>query len=47
MTIDTAGVETERPMNDLVEIGAYTAAGEDGTPGALLYRRMHRVRAGA
>ncbi|HST58208.1 MAG TPA: M1 family aminopeptidase, partial [Longimicrobium sp.] len=47
VVVDTAGVETERPMNDLVEVGVYAAAGEDGKPGALLYRRMHRVRSGA
>jgi ABC-type transport system involved in multi-copper enzyme maturation permease subunit len=46
VVVDTAGVETERPMDDLVEIGVYAAAGEDGKPGAPLYRRMHRVRSG-
>jgi ABC-2 type transport system permease protein len=46
VTVDTAGVETVVPMNDFVEVGVY-AAGEDGEPGAPLYRRMHRVRAGA
>jgi ABC-2 type transport system permease protein len=42
---DTAGIETEVAMDDLVEIGVF-AAGEDGRPGAPLYRRMHRVRSG-
>jgi hypothetical protein len=43
--VDTAGRQTERPMNDLVEIGVY-APGAEGRPGAELYRRMHRIRAG-
>jgi ABC-2 type transport system permease protein len=46
VTVDTAGVETVVRMDDLVEVGVY-AAGKDGEPGAPLYRRMHRVRAGA
>jgi ABC-2 type transport system permease protein len=45
VVVDTAAVETERPMDDVVEVGVY-AAGEDGEPGAQLYRRMHRVRSG-
>jgi ABC-type transport system involved in multi-copper enzyme maturation permease subunit len=44
VAVDSAGVETERPMDDVVEIGVYAADGAaDGRP---LYRRTHRVRAG-
>ena len=46
LVIDTAGVEREVPMNDLVEIGAY-ANGEGDAPGASVYRRMHRIQSGA
>ncbi|HYH79199.1 MAG TPA: hypothetical protein VEX86_05360 [Longimicrobium sp.] len=45
VTVDTAGVETEAPMNDLVEIGVFASAA-DGGRGEALYRRMHRVRPG-
>jgi ABC-2 type transport system permease protein len=40
--VDEAGVETEVPMDDLVEVGVFAAEG-DGKP---LYLRMHRVRSG-
>ena len=43
--VDEQGVETEVPMDDLVEIGVFTAARE-GEPGAPPYVRMHRVRSG-
>ena len=39
------GVARERPMDDLVEIGAFGDA-PDGTRGALVYRRLHRIHAG-
>lgn len=45
VSVDEAGVETEVPMDDLVEIGVFAAAGE-GEPGAAPYLRMHRVRSG-
>jgi hypothetical protein len=37
--VDEAGVETEVPMDDLVEVGVSAAAG-DGGPGAPPYLRM-------
>ena len=43
--VDSVGVETEVPMNDLVEVGVFAAA-EDGGAGAPLYLRVHRVRSG-
>ena len=45
MVVDEAGVETEVPMDDLVEVGVFVAAG-DGAHGKPLYLRMHRVRSG-
>lgn len=36
---DTAGAETEVPMNDLIQIGVFAR-------GAPLYLRMHRIPAG-
>lgn len=40
VVVDPAGVESERPMNDLVEIGVFEA-GE-----SPLYLKMHRIRSG-
>jgi ABC-2 type transport system permease protein len=45
VVVDSAGAETEVPMNDLVEVGVYAAA-DDGALGEPLYLRMHRVRSG-
>ena len=44
LTIDTAGTTTDVPMDDLIEIGAYSEA--EGRRGPEVYRRMHRVRSG-
>jgi hypothetical protein len=46
IVIDTAGVERELPMHDLIEVGAF-ADGAEGARGAPLYRRWHRIRSGA
>ncbi|HEX5715291.1 MAG TPA: M1 family aminopeptidase [Thermoanaerobaculia bacterium] len=45
VVVDSVGVETEVPMDDLVEVGVFEAA-EDGGLGDPLYLRMHRVRSG-
>ena len=45
VVVDTAGVETEVPMDDLIEVGVFTAA-KAGGPGEPLYLQMHRVRSG-
>jgi aminopeptidase N len=45
VVVDTRGVETEAPMNDLIEIGVYGADGK-ATRGAQLYRALHRVKTG-
>ncbi len=43
--VDSVGVETEVPMDDLVEVGVFAVA-EDGGLGEPLYLRVHRVRSG-
>ena len=40
VVVDTAGAETNMPMNDLVEIGVFAPGGKP------LYLSMHRVRSG-
>ena len=45
VVVDTAGVEREVPMDDLVEVGVFTGA-KAGGPGEPLYLQMHRVRSG-
>jgi hypothetical protein len=45
VVVDEAGVETQVPMDDLVEVGVSAAAG-DGGAAAPPYLRMHRVRSG-
>ncbi len=46
VTVDTAGVETSMPMDDLVEIGVYAPADTGEDRGAPLYLAMHRIRTG-
>jgi hypothetical protein len=45
VVVDTAGVETDVPMDDLIEVGVFRDAERDG-PGGALYLQMHRVRSG-
>jgi ABC-type transport system involved in multi-copper enzyme maturation permease subunit len=45
VVVDTAGVETEIPMDDLIEVGVFTAA-KAGGPGEPLYLQMQRLRSG-
>jgi ABC-2 type transport system permease protein len=45
VVVDTSGVETEVPMDDLIEVGVFTAAKAAG-PGEPLYLQMHRMRSG-
>ena len=47
VVVDTAGAETDMPMNDLVEIGVFAPADSGQARGELLYRALHRVRTGA
>jgi ABC-2 type transport system permease protein len=50
VAVDTAGVETDIAMNDLIEIGVFAPAEGDEAPGttrgAPLYLAMHRIRTG-
>ena len=43
---DSAGVETEMPMNEWVEIGIFAAAEPGEVLGEPLYVRKHRIRSG-
>ena len=43
---DEFGLETEVPMDDLVEIGVFAAAQDGGRLGEALYLEKHRVRSG-
>ena len=45
VVVDTAGVETEVPMDDLIEVGVFKVANAGG-PGEPLYLQMHRIRSG-
>jgi hypothetical protein len=45
VVVDTAGVETEVPMDDLIEVGVFTAA-KGGGLGEPVYLQMHRMRSG-
>ena len=45
-SVDTAGVETALPMNDLVEIGIFAPAQEGEGLGKTLYLQKHRIRSG-
>ena len=46
VTVDSTGVETEVPMDNLVEIGVYAASEDEDGVGEPLYRRLHRLRSG-
>jgi hypothetical protein len=45
-SVDSAGVETTLPMDDLVEIGIFAPAKEGEILGKLLYLAKHRIRSG-
>jgi ABC-type transport system involved in multi-copper enzyme maturation permease subunit len=46
VTSDSAGVETERPIEEWVELGVFAAAEPGEFLGKPLYVRMHRIRSG-
>jgi ABC-2 type transport system permease protein len=46
VVVDTADIETDVPMDDLVQIGVFAGAEGGQASGGPLYLRMHRVRAG-
>jgi ABC-2 type transport system permease protein len=43
---DEAGVETEAPMDESVQIGVFAAGADGDELGAPLYVQMHRIRSG-
>jgi hypothetical protein len=43
---DSAGVETEVPMDERVQIGVFARGADGDELGAPLYVRMHRIRSG-
>jgi hypothetical protein len=46
VVVDTTGVETEHPMDDVVEVGIFGPA-EEGETDKPLYLGTHRLRSGA
>jgi ABC-2 type transport system permease protein len=46
VAVDEAGVETEVPMDDWVELGVFAPAQRGAEPGEPLYLQMHRIRSG-
>ncbi|HEX7181129.1 MAG TPA: hypothetical protein VF756_04750 [Thermoanaerobaculia bacterium] len=46
VVFDIAGVETEVPMNDLVEVGVFAPVENVETSGKPLYVQKHRIRSG-
>jgi ABC-2 type transport system permease protein len=46
VVVDEAGVETEVPMDDWVEVGVFAPAEEGEEIGKALYVQMHRIRSG-
>jgi ABC-2 type transport system permease protein len=46
VVVDEAGVETEAPMNDWVEIGIFAPSGKGGESGKPLYLQKHRIASG-
>lgn len=46
VTVDPAGVETEVPMDESVEVGVFAPTGQGADFGETLYLQMHRIRSG-
>jgi hypothetical protein len=46
VVVDLAGVETEVPMDDWVEIGVFGPTAEGDDTGEQLYVQKHRIRSG-
>ena len=46
VVVDESNVETELPMDDLIEVGVFAGADVRGL-GETLYLQRHRVRSGA
>ncbi|HEV2146238.1 MAG TPA: ABC transporter permease [Longimicrobiaceae bacterium] len=46
VTVDPAGVETEVPMNEWVQVGVFAPTQQGAEFGETLYLRKHRIRSG-
>jgi len=46
VTVDPAGVETELPMDEWVEVGVFAPTGQGSDFGETLYLQKHRIRSG-
>jgi ABC-2 type transport system permease protein len=46
VTVDPAGVETEVPMDEWVQVGVFAPTGQGAEFGKTLYLQMHRIRSG-
>jgi ABC-2 type transport system permease protein len=46
VVVDEAGVETERPMDEWVQVGVFAPTGRGVELGETLYLRKHRIRSG-
>jgi ABC-2 type transport system permease protein len=46
VVVDPSGVETERPMNEWVQVGVYAPTVQGADLGETLYLRKHRIRSG-
>lgn len=46
VAVDTEGVETEIPMDDLIEIGVFAPSEAGEAPGSPRHLAMHRIRTG-
>jgi hypothetical protein len=46
VVVDTAGGETDMPMDDLVEIGVFGPAEDGESPGGPIYLALHRIGTG-
>ena len=47
VVVDTAGRETNIPMNDWIEVGVFAPAGKDQASGRALYLEKQRIRTGS
>jgi ABC-2 type transport system permease protein len=47
VVVDEMGIETEAPMNDLVQVGVFGADEKGGESPKPLYMQLHRIRSGS
>lgn len=46
VTVNPAGVETEVPIDELIQVGAFAPTERGADFGESLYLQMHRIRSG-